>query len=44
MAVRKDGMGIMLDSAHPHLIGIDDDIFSTGITLYKLKVIILIKP
>lgn len=38
MAVRKEGKGIMLDSAHPHLIGIDDDIFSTGITMYNLKV------
>ncbi|CAC5363870.1 KIF16B [Mytilus coruscus] len=37
MAVRKEGKGIMLDSAHPHLIGIDDDIFSTGITMYNLK-------
>ena len=31
-------MGVVLDSDRPHLIGIDDDLTSTGITLYQLKV------
>lgn len=38
VAVRKEGMGVVLDSKLPHLIGIDDDILSTGIMLYHLKV------
>ena len=31
-------VGVVLDSDRPHLIGIDDDLTSTGITLYQLKV------
>ena len=38
VAVRREGMGVVLDSKLPHLIGIDDDILSTGIMLYHLKV------
>lgn len=38
VAVRREGMGLVLDSKLPHLIGIDDDILSTGIMLYHLKV------
>ena len=38
MALRKEGLGVVLDSELPHLIGIDDDILSTGIMLYHLKV------
>ncbi|GAB6021726.1 Kinesin-like protein kif16b [Chamberlinius hualienensis] len=37
LGLRKAGMGIVLDSDMPHLIGIDDDILSTGVTLYHLK-------
>lgn len=37
VAVRREGMGLVLDSKLPHLIGIDDDILSTGIMLYHLK-------
>ena len=37
LALRKEGMGVILDSELPHLIGIDDDILSTGIMLYHLK-------
>ena len=40
LALRKAGVGIKLDSMQPHLIGIDDDLLSTGITLYHLKVIL----
>ena len=38
LALRKEGLGVVLDSELPHLIGIDDDILSTGIMLYHLKV------
>nr|XP_029480743.1 kinesin-like protein KIF16B isoform X8 [Oncorhynchus nerka] len=37
LALRKDGIGVVLDSELPHLIGIDDDLLSTGIILYHLK-------
>ncbi|XP_056621365.1 kinesin-like protein KIF16B isoform X4 [Triplophysa dalaica] len=37
LALRKDGIGVILDSELPHLIGIDDDLLSTGIILYHLK-------
>ncbi|XP_045187061.2 kinesin-like protein KIF16B isoform X2 [Mercenaria mercenaria] len=37
LALRKEGAGVVLDSALPHLIGIDDDILSTGIMLFHLK-------
>ncbi|XP_033734280.1 kinesin-like protein KIF16B isoform X2 [Pecten maximus] len=37
LAIRKEGLGVVLDSTLPHLIGIDDDILSTGIMLYHLK-------
>ena len=35
--LRKSGIGVVLDSDRPHLIGIDDNVLSTGITLYHLK-------
>lgn len=38
LALRKEGSGVVLDSALPHLIGIDEDLLSTGIILYHLKV------
>ncbi len=41
LALRKAGTGVVLDSQMPHLIGIDDDLLSTGITLYHLRVKIL---
>ncbi|XP_052401873.1 kinesin-like protein KIF16B isoform X3 [Carassius gibelio] len=37
LALRKEGIGVILDSQLPHLIGIDDDLLSTGIILYHLK-------
>ncbi|KAK2158584.1 hypothetical protein LSH36_167g07057 [Paralvinella palmiformis] len=37
LALRKEGQGVILDSMLPHLIGIDDDILSTGIMLYHLR-------
>ncbi|KAK2180705.1 hypothetical protein NP493_430g01016 [Ridgeia piscesae] len=37
LELRKSGLGVVLDSELPHLIGIDDDILSTGIMLYHLK-------
>lgn len=41
LALRKEGIGVVLDSELPHLIGIDDDLLSTGIILYHLKVSVL---
>ena len=38
LGLRKAGPGVVLDSDMPHLIGIDDDLLSTGVTLYHLKV------
>ncbi|ESO93536.1 hypothetical protein LOTGIDRAFT_118976 [Lottia gigantea] len=37
LGLRKEGVGIVLDSSLPHLIGIDDDRLSTGVMLYHLK-------
>ncbi|XP_029312479.1 kinesin-like protein KIF16B isoform X3 [Cottoperca gobio] len=37
LALRKEGIGVVLDSELPHLIGIEDDLLSTGIILYHLK-------
>ncbi|XP_033647819.1 kinesin-like protein KIF16B isoform X1 [Asterias rubens] len=36
LALRSDGMGVVLDSALPHLIGVDDDLLSTGLKLYHI--------
>lgn len=40
LGLRKAGLGVVLDSDIPHLVGIDDDLLSTGVTLYHLKVIL----
>lgn len=37
LALKRTGLGVQLDSAKPHLVGIDEDVLSTGITLYHLK-------
>ncbi|XP_028845040.1 uncharacterized protein kif16bb [Denticeps clupeoides] len=37
VALRKEGNGVVLDSELPHLIGIDDDLLSTGVILYHLR-------
>ncbi|XP_036403122.1 uncharacterized protein kif16bb [Megalops cyprinoides] len=37
LALRKEGIGVVLDSEVPHLVGIDDDVLSAGIILYHLK-------
>ncbi|XP_029926556.1 uncharacterized protein kif16bb isoform X2 [Myripristis murdjan] len=37
LALRKEGSGVILDCQLPHLIGIDEDLLSTGIILYHLK-------
>ncbi|KAL5008864.1 hypothetical protein ScPMuIL_014445 [Solemya velum] len=34
---RVSSMGVLIDSQLPHLIGMDDDILSTGVTMYYLK-------
>ena len=40
LGLRKLGFGVVLDSDLPHLIGIDDDVLSTGITLYQLRSVV----
>lgn len=37
LALKQTGLGVSLDSDKPHLVGIDEDLLSTGITLYHLK-------
>ena len=37
LALKRTGLGVMLDSEKPHLVGIDEDVLSTGITLYHLN-------
>jgi len=37
LGLKRTGLGVMLDSDKPHLIGLDEDILSTGITLYQLR-------
>ena len=37
LALKRTGWGVVLDSDKPHLVGIDEDVLSTGITLYHLK-------
>ena len=37
LGLKRTGLGVMLDSDVPHLIGLDEDILSTGITLYQLR-------
>ncbi|GFR68868.1 kinesin-like protein, partial [Elysia marginata] len=37
LALRQEGLGVVLDSTLPHLIGIDDDVLSTGIKLFHLR-------
>ncbi|XP_061766551.1 uncharacterized protein kif16bb isoform X3 [Nerophis ophidion] len=37
VAVKKEGSAVVLDCQLPHLIGIDEDLLSTGISLFYLK-------
>jgi len=37
LGLKRTGIGVALDSDKPHLIGLDEDILSTGITLYQLR-------
>lgn len=37
LALKATGVGVSLDSDKPHLVGIDEDVMATGITLYQLK-------
>lgn len=34
----SSSMGVMIESQMPHLVDMDDDILSTGVTIYHLKV------
>ena len=38
MELRKEGVGVKMDSVLPHLVLVDDDLLSTGIVVYHLKV------
>ena len=38
MQLLKEGVGIKMDSVLPHLVLVDDDLLSTGIVVYHLKV------
>ncbi|XP_062569884.1 LOW QUALITY PROTEIN: uncharacterized protein LOC134231950 [Saccostrea cucullata] len=33
----SSSMGVMIESQMPHLVGMDDDVLSTGVTIYHLK-------
>ncbi|XP_029503269.2 uncharacterized protein LOC115118719 isoform X2 [Oncorhynchus nerka] len=37
VALRNEGIRVVLDSEPPHLISIDDDLLSTGVIFYHLK-------
>ena len=41
MALKREGVGIKMDSDLPHLVVVDDDLFSTGIVVYHLTVCLL---
>lgn len=38
MKLQQEGVGIKMDSVLPHLVLVDDDLLSTGIVVYHLKV------
>ncbi len=38
LGLRREGLGVVLDSELPYLLAIDDNILSTGMRLYHLKV------
>ncbi|XP_070576450.1 uncharacterized protein [Ptychodera flava] len=37
VGIRRSNVGVIVESELPHLIGMDDDLLSTGIILYHLK-------
>ena len=38
LALRSEGVKMVVDSKRPHFVGIDPDAFSTGLVFYYLKV------
>ena len=44
MKLQQEGVGIKMDSVLPHLVLVDDDLLSTGIVVYHLKVCVMILP
>ncbi len=38
LALRSEGVKMVVDSMRPHFVGIDPDLFSTGLVFYYLKV------
>ena len=43
MKLQQEGVGIKMDSVLPHLVLVNDDLLSTGIVVYHLKVYNLFK-
>ena len=41
MKLQQEGVGIKMDSVLPHLVLVNDDLLSTGIVVYHLKVVLL---
>ena len=39
VGIRRESVGVIVESELPHLIGMDDDLLSTGIILYHIKVL-----
>ena len=38
LALRSEGVKMIVDSQRPHFVGVDPDILSTGLVFYYLKV------
>ena len=38
LALRSEGVKMVVDSMQPHFVGVDPDILSTGLVFYYLKV------
>lgn len=39
LALRREGLGVVLDSQLPHLVGLDDNMLSSGVAFYHLPVL-----
>lgn len=44
MDINKRRAGVVIDSSLPHLMALEDDVLSTGVVLYHLKVSRLALP
>lgn len=43
LALRSEGIKMIVDSQRPHFVGVDPDVLSTGLVFYYLKVNPLVK-